>query len=136
MQSRRDPRLNASIYWTGDINPKNVDEHIALAKSGGFRMMLVYYSAMTKGSGYEFLGDYDWNDSYPNGAEDMRSVLAKVKAAGITPGLHVLQTHIGCKSRYVTPVADPRLNLTRRFTLASPVAKDGDPGELEVLENG
>ena len=135
VQSRRDQRLNASIYWTGDINPKNVDEHIALAKSGGFRMMLVYYSAMTKGSGYEFLGDYDWNDSYPNGAEDMRSVLAKVKAAGITPGLHVLQTHIGCKSRYVTPVADPRLNLTRRFTLASPVAKDGDPGELEVLEN-
>ena len=135
VQSRRDQRLNASIYWTGDINPKNVEEHIALAKSGGFRMMLVYYSAMTRGSGYEFLGDYDWNDSYPNGAEDMRSVLAKVKAAGITPGLHVLQTHIGCKSRYVTPVADPRLNLTRRFTLASPVAKDGDPGELEVLEN-
>ena len=135
VESRRDPRLNASIYWTGNINPKNVDEHIAMAKRGGFRMMLAYFSAMTKGGSYKFLGDYDWNDAYPNGAEDLKSVLSKVKAAGITPGFHTLQTHIGSKSRYVTPVADPRLNLTRRFTLARPVASDGNPQELEVLEN-
>ena len=135
VESRRDPRLNASIYWTGNINPKNVDEHITMAKRGGFRMMLAYFSAMTKGGGYKFLGDYDWNDAYPNGAEDMKSVLSKIKAAGITPGFHTLQTHIGSKSRYVTPVADPRLNLTRRFTLARPVASDGNPQELEVLEN-
>ena len=134
VESRRDPRLKASIYWTGDISPQNVDEHISLAKRGGFRMMLAYYTAMTK-AGWKFLGDYDWNDNYPNGAEDMKLVLAKVKAAGITSGLHTLQTHIGCESRYVTPVADPRLNLTRRFTLARPVAADGDPQELEVLEN-
>ena len=139
VQSRRDPRLNASIYWTSDINPKNVDEHIAMAKRGGLRMMLAYFPAMIKGGGYgggyKFLGDYDWNDAYPNGAEDMKSVLSKIKAAGITPGFHTLQTHIGSKSRYVTPVADPRLNLTRRFTLARPVASDGNPQELEVLEN-
>ena len=143
VQSRRDPRLNASIYWTGDINPSNVDEHIAMAKSGGFRMMLVYFTAMTKAQHsnishsyyYRRLGDYDWNDAYPNGVEDLRGVLSKIKAAGITPGFHTLQTHIGCDSRYVTPVADPRLNLTRRFTLARPLAADGDPQEIEVLEN-
>ena len=136
VQSRRDPRLNASIYWTSSVNPKNVDEHIALAKKGGFRMMLIYYPAMTKApGGYAELGDYDWNDNYPNGVEDLKAVLAKIKAAGITPGFHTLQTHIGSKSRYVTPVADPRLNLTRRFTLARPVPADGDPSELEVLEN-
>ena len=143
VQSRRDPRLNASIYWTGDINPNNVDEHIAMAKSGGFRMMLIYFIAMTKAQHsnlshsyyYRRLGDYDWNDAYPNGVEDLKGVLSKIKAAGITPGFHTLQTHIGCDSRYVTPVADPRLNLTRRFTLARPVAADGDPQEIEVLEN-
>ncbi len=136
VKSRRDPRLNASIYWTGGLYPKNVDEHIALAKSGGFRMMLAYYTAMTKSDGgWRTLGDYDWNDDYPNGVEDMKSVLSRIKAAGITPGFHTLQTHIGCESRYVTPVADPRLNLTRRFTLARPVAAGGDPQELEVLEN-
>ena len=139
VESRRDPRLNASIYWTNDINLKNVDEHVAMAKRGGFRMMLAHFPAMTKGGGYgggfKFLGDYEWNDAYPNGAADLKSVLSKVKAAGITPGFHTLQTYIGSKSSYVTPVADPRLNLTRRFTLARPVASDGNPQELEVLEN-
>ena len=136
VESRRDPRLNASIYWTSNINPANVDEHIALAKRGGFRMMLIYFPAMTKArGGYKQLGDYDWNSAYPNGIEDLKLVLGKLRAAGITPGFHTLQTHIGCESRYVTPVADPRLNLTRRFTLAKPIAAEGEPGEIEVLEN-
>ena len=134
--SRRDPRLNASIYWTSSISPANVDEHIALARRGGFRMMLIYYPAMTKAlGGYRQLGDYDWNDKYPNGVEDLKLVLGKIRAAGITPGFHTLQTHIGCESRYVTPVADPRLNLTRHLTLAKPIPADGEPGEIEVLEN-
>ena len=136
--SRRDPRINASIYWTSDISPENVDSHIALAKRGGFRMMLIYYPAMIAkipGGSYHHLGDYDWNDKYPNGQEDLRRVLGKLRAAGITPGFHTLQTHIGCKSRYVTPVADPRLNLTRHFTLAKQIPAEGEPGEVEVLEN-
>lgn len=136
VQSRRDPRLNASIYWTASASLKNIDEHIALAKKGGFRMMLFYYTAMTKApGGYAELGDYDWHPDYPNGVEDLRALLKKVKDAGITPGFHTLQTHIGCKSRYVTPVADPRLNLTRRFTLAKPISASGDPDTIEVLEN-
>jgi hypothetical protein len=60
-------------------------------------------------------------------------MLDKIKAAGITPGLHVLQTFIGFKTRYVTPVADPRLNLTRHFTLAKPLALEG--GDLYVQED-
>ena len=43
VESRRKPELNASIYWSSAITPKNVDEHIALAKEGGFRLMLLYY---------------------------------------------------------------------------------------------
>ena len=136
VRARRDPRLNASIYWSSTISPKDVDSNIALAKRGGFRMMLIYYTAMTDArGGYALLGNYDWNENYPNGESDLRAVLSKIKAAGITPGFHTLQTHIGSKSRYVTPVADPRLNLTRRFTLARPIAADGQPGEIEVLEN-
>ena len=134
--SRRDPRLNASILWTWELTPSNVESYIALARRGGFRMMLIYYPSMTKApGGYEQLGDYDWNDSYPNGVEDLKAVLGKIRAAGITPGFHTLQTHIGSKSRYVTPVADPRLNLTRHFTLAKPVPGEGEPGDIEVLEN-
>ncbi len=135
--SRRSGKLNASIYWSYDVNPSNVDEHISIAKRGGFRMMLIYYTALFEyPGGYGELGDYDWhNDQFPNGAEDLRHMLDKIKAAGITPGFHTLQTHIGLNSRYVTPVADPRLNLTRRFTLMRPIPAEGDVDEIFVAEN-
>ena len=133
VESRRSGVVNASVYWVGDANPENIDEHIRYAKEGGFTRMLLYYTCMCKdGSNYYYgLGDYDWRDTYPNGAADMRKMVDKMKAAGITPGLHVLQTHIGLESRYVTPEADPRLNITRRFTLAAPIAGD----EIRVQEN-
>ena len=50
VESRRKPEMNASIYWTWQIGPENVDEHIAFAKEGGFRMMLIYYPALVKGA--------------------------------------------------------------------------------------
>ena len=139
VQSRRSDRLNASIYWASDVVPTNVEEHIAFAKKGGFRMMLLYYLSVTDSRGYlaySTLPDYDWRAEFPNGERDVAAMLAKIKAAGITPGIHTLQTHIGFKSRYVTPVADPRLNLKRRFTLARPLgASDDGSRDLYVFEN-
>lgn len=118
--SRRDDRINASMYWSADATPKNIDEHIAYMKKGGFRMMLLYYTSIFKSTrGYSLNSDYDYRDEFPNGRDDLKRFLDKIKANGITPGLHVLQTHVGLASRYVTPVADHRLNLTRHFTLAS-----------------
>lgn len=123
VQSRQGALINASAYHSGNITPENVDEHIRYAKMGGFRMMLVYYPSIFKTShGYGLNGDYDYRDEYPNGVEDLRAMLDKIKAAGITPGLHFLHTHIGLWSRYVTPVADHRLHLTRHFTLARPLS--------------
>ncbi len=132
--SRRGELINASVYWTGDLCAANVDRHIARAKQGGFRLMLVYYTAVFKErNAYSLCGDYDYNEQYPNGRADLIYVLDKIKAAGITPGFHFLQTHIGMESRYVVPHADPRLGLSKHFTLARPL-KDGDT-ELYVLEN-
>lgn len=69
--------------------------------------MLIYYPAIFEGGyGYGRCGDYDYRKEYPNGAADVKKMLDKIKAAGITPGIHFLQTHIGRQSRYVTPVAD------------------------------
>ena len=125
VESRRSKNINASMYWVDNLTPENVDEHIAYAKKGGFRMMLVYFSSMfLNGNLWTLCGNYDYNDAYPNGEEDLRRVVAKIKAAGITPGFHFLHTHIGIASRYVTPVADHRLNLTRRFTLSRPIGTD------------
>ena len=134
VRSRRSDKINASMYWCENLTPDNVDEHIAYAKKGGFSMMLLYYTCMFKAtSGYRLCGDYDYNASYPNGAEDLRRVLDKIKAAGITPGFHFLHTHIGIESRYVTPIADYRLNLTRRFTLSRPMGENDT--ELYVEES-
>ena len=133
--SRRNPLLNASIYWSGAVYPENVDDHIALARRGGFRLMLIFFPAFLEPGGYAILGDYTWNKHYPNGEKDVKAVLDKIRAAGITPGFHTLQTHIGMRSSYVTPVADPRLNLTRHFTLMRDVPEMGAVDALFVSEN-
>ena len=135
VKSRRSGMLNRSIAWTIDITPANVDEHIEVAKKCGLSMLLIYYPAFSGFmKGYETLGDYEFNRSYPNGLEDLKKVVQKIRDAGITPGFHTLQTHIGSMSNYVTPVADPRLNLKRHYTLAKPYPAD-DPTTIEVLEN-
>lgn len=122
--SRRSDMINVSAYWSSHVVPGNVDEHIKYAKMGGFRLMLIYYPAIFKEiGGYALTGDYDYREDYPNGREDLIKMLDKIKAAGITPGLHFLHSHIGLKSRYVTPVADHRLNVTKRFTLARALGK-------------
>lgn len=124
--SRRDPATSGSMYWTGYCTPETVDEHIALCKAGGFPMMTLYYPCFYKSKGYRFLGDYDLKDCYPNGIADVRAMLDKIRAAGIIPGLHVLPTHIGLDSRYVTPVCDHRLRLKQDFTLSRPLGLDDD----------
>lgn len=125
VESRRSKDINASVYWVSNLCMDNVDEHIKLAKQGGFRMMLVYYTSFYKETEkWGFKGNYDFQPTYPNGLEDVKAVIAKVREAGITPGIHFLQTHIGLKSRLVTPVADHRLRLIRHFTLAKPLGID------------
>ena len=132
--SRRSDLINASIFWVSDLTPDNVDQYIAYAKKGGFRLMLLYYTCFVKeGRSWSLDGDWDYRPEYPNGRADVVRLLEKIKAAGITPGIHFLHTHVGMMTRYVTPVADHRLGLTRRFTLAKEYA-DGDT-ELFVEEN-
>lgn len=107
VESRRSPSINRSAYWSANVTPDTVDTHIAYAKQAGFRHMLIYYPAIFEGGyGYGLCGDYDYRKEYPNGAADVKKMLDKIKAAGIIPGIHFLQTHIGRQSRYVTPVAD------------------------------
>lgn len=125
--SRRDPMIRESILRVPFIDPSNVDTYIDFAKKGGFKLMLIYYIAMYEEKpGYYLIGNYDYRPSYPNKDADLKAMLDKIKAAGITPGLHVLHTHIGIESRYVTPVPDHRLQLKKYFTLAKPVKADDD----------
>ena len=119
VESRRNDFINASYYWTANINPANVDHHIKYAKMGGFRLMNIYYPSFESGGGYNTIGSYEINKAlYPNGKVDLVKMLDKIKAAGITPGVHFLHSHIGRNSQYVTPVPDYRLNIVRTFNLS------------------
>ncbi len=122
VDSRRHALYNASHYKTRNVNLGNVDEHIRCAKAGGFRLMCIYYPAFLENRRYLLIGNYDvFRKEYPNGKADLKAMLEKIKAAGITPGCHFLPSHIGRESRYVTPIPDHRLNLVRIFTLARPL---------------
>lgn len=122
VESRRNLPTQLSYYWSGNVNPKNIDEHLKYAKMGGFRNLMIYYTAFLTGSGYRNLGDYDFNRAlYPKGKEDLKEMLSKIEAAGLIPGLHVLHSHIGRDSRYVAPIPDHRLGVLRHFTLARPL---------------
>ena len=122
VKSRRDPLTYASIYAGMRVTPGNIDEHIRLAKQGGFRLFRIYINSLVGN-----LGEYDdgsFLPAYPNGAADLKAVVGKIKAAGLIPGFHFLHTFIGHRSRYITPRVDPRVNIKRRFTLAKPLAKE------------
>ena len=122
---RRADYINRSLYWTMHINPTNVDKNIEYAKQCGLQYMLIYYPAIFKEKGGEaWIGNYEYQDCYEGGVEGLRKMLDKIKAAGITPGFHVLHTHIGVKSKYVTPVCDHRLRLKEHFTLSRPLGLD------------
>lgn len=130
VESRRSEAFNASVYWTNDVSPANLDNHIALAKQGGFRMMLIYHTAICDHPGdYLSIGSYAYRCEYPNGDEDVRVLLERIKAAGLRVGFHVLHPFAGLESSYVRPVADPRLNLKRHFTLSRPL----DQGSTEIV---
>ena len=137
VQSRRSPWLNRSQYWTSDINPGNADREIAFARQAGMTMMMISYTALFMDrTEYETCNGFEFRPEYPNGFADLKAMLQKIKAAGITPGFHFLQTHIGVTTRYVTPVLDHRLNKTRRFTLARPLGTDDDTVYVEENPEG
>ena len=122
--SRRNPLVNASIYFANDFSPTNVEEHVSYAKRGGFRLMLISAAAF-----FGEDGDWTFGRMYPNGAADLKSVLDRVRSAGIIPGVHVLHTFLNEKSVYVRGGADRRIALREHYTLARPAG----PADTEVF---
>ena len=129
VENRRNPLVNASIYFATGVTPETIDRHIEWAKKGGFRLMEMTYHDFFGAS-----GDYAYNWRYPNGAADVkRKVVDKVRAAGIVPGLHILHTFVGFDSGLVRGGADRRLLLREHYTLAKPLGQDDT--EVFVDEN-
>ncbi len=123
VESRRSDMINASAYWSSHVNPTNVDEHIAYAQKGGFRLMLLYYRRSSRRSRVRAQRQLRLPAEYPNGQADLMQMLDKIKAPASSPPAFPAYAH-----RPQEPLCHaqggPRLNLTRRFTLAQPLSPD------------
>ncbi len=135
VESRRSGLLNSSKMCAVNLRPDNVDKFIENAKRCGLKFMKIYYpDVLALTYSYRTTGEYDtFREEYVNGYDSLVEMLDKIRAAGIIPGLHILQTHIGLDSHYLTPVADHRLNKTKLFTMSKPIGTDDT--EIYVEEN-
>jgi len=128
VKSRRSDEYKNSYYELRNVTPQNIDRHIAYARQGGFRAMVVYYPDFAKSAGH-----FPWRPEYPNGIDDLHSVVQKIKDAGMTPGFHIHYNKAHKKDPYVTPNPDHRLNLSRIFTLSQTL--DTGTTTISVHEN-
>ena len=110
------------------MTPEDVSRHIQYAKQCGFRAMDVSYLAFASSAGH-----FPWRPEYPNRMDDLKRVVAQIKAAGIVPGIHIHYNKTHKQDAYVTPKPDPRLNLVENFTLAEDV--DESATTIRIEEN-
>lgn len=137
VESRRREEYKYSYYELRNVTTNNIDEHIAFAKQGGFRMMVVYYTDFALS-----MGHFPWRPEFPNKMADLQTITKKIRNAGMIPGFHIHYNKAAKNDPYVSPVPDARLNLRRIFTLAdsidsqSTVIRVEENPEGSTLENG
>lgn len=125
---RRSPLQKLSYLWATRPTPQNIDQYIHWAKQGGFRVLLLSYTAFSTSPGH-----FPWNEQYPNGMADLKRVTDAIRAAGLHAGLHIHYSKTRKGDLYTTPVPDGRLHKEREFTLAAPL--DGTAETIPVREN-
>ncbi len=130
VKSRRREEYKWSYYETRNVTTQNIDEHIAFAKQGGFRTIVIYYHDFSK------MGHFPWRSKFPNGMADLKLITDKIKKAGIIPGFHIHYSKAQKDDLYVSPKPDPRLNLRRIFTLAAPLDKEATTITVEESPEG
>ncbi len=113
VESRRSREYKNSYYELRNVTPQNIDEHIAFAKLGGFKQMVVFWIDFATS-----MGHFPWKPEYPNGMADLKEITRKIEAAGMIAGFHIHYSKAQKNDPYVSPVPDSRLNLRQVFTLA------------------
>ena len=107
-----DAEENRGSYVFATVSEKNADEWIALAKKGGLAQIHLI-------SWEKSLGHYEpRKDLFPNGLDGLKSVVAKIHAAGLRAGMHTLTACIATNDPFATPVPDRRFAKDASFLLA------------------
>jgi len=101
------------LFNFGGMSEAKVDEWIQLARDLGFTQIDFH-----GGNSFRF-GDCVPNPkTYPKGWASFRAVIDRLHAAGLKAGLHTYAQFLDKRSKWVTPVPDPRLGKFATYTLA------------------
>ncbi len=99
------PWVKRSYFFLTSFHESQCDEALAIAKQGGFDMILLGQESWCKSTGH-----YEVNTrSFPGGLDSLRRTIRRFKNAGFHVGLHFLGASIYPPDSYLTPVPDPRL---------------------------
>ena len=111
-------------YLFINLTEANADEVIAYARLGEFGYVMIYDSTWSAS-----LGSYPINTAnYPRGEASLRATVAKLHAAGLKAGMHMLTSFVGKNDPLVQPKPDPRLLRDAAAVLAAEV--DAKAAEL------
>lgn len=111
------PSVKQSYLFLTRFNETQFDQAVALARQGGFKMILLGQESWARTTGH-----YEINrTNFPEGLEGLRETIARFHEAGFGVGLHFLGPSIYAPDAYLTPVPDPRLVKDANTTLAAAI---------------
>ena len=117
------------LFNFGSLTETNVEDWIQNTRRVGFTQI------DNHGGGDFFrFGDFELNRrKWPDGWDSYQRIVSRLHAAGIGSIFHTYAFFIDKRSKYVSPVPDPRLDAFRTFTLAEALSADGT--EITVNES-
>lgn len=117
------------LFNFGTLDEANLDDWIAMVRRLGFNQIDNH-----GGGGFFRFGDFELNrEKWPDGWAAWERIVRRLHDAGIGSIFHTYAFFIDKRSRYVTPVPDPRLDAFRTFTLNADV--DAAATEFAVEES-
>jgi hypothetical protein len=115
--NKQSPWVKRSYLFLTDFRESQFDQGLALARRGGFDMILLGQESWARGTGHYEID----RDRFPDGLEGLKRTINRFKDAGFRVGLHFLGASIYPPDPYLTPVPDARLVKGAVATLAADV---------------
>ena len=113
--NKKSPWIKRSYFFLTDFRQSQFDKALAIARRGGFHMILLGQESWAQGTGHYGID----RERFPDGLDGLKRTLQRFKDAGFRVGLHFLGPSVYPPDSYLTPVPDPRLVHGASATLAA-----------------
>ena len=122
----KDSPLVRGSYFFLSAGLEDVDRVVALCKASGIRQVMLNSGAWCASPGHYTIN----TRMFPRGIEDLTFFVARLKAAGITAGMHAFGSKVSKRDAYVTPRPDTRF--WRKFEGELAVAIDASQTAIKA----